>query len=193
LKAISELQVKFPYAVTLLIYTVLERCLKLYLLKNRKTLTEHQFNLKVTANNMKLKQAVRTHKDLIGFLTDCTLSKLEDIYKIYKKDPHRKDKYSTCRNDVIHSKLFFRQQLGSDYSSRNKQNRGYLKDAKKHLIEASEKYFREKIITQSDVSSTMKLSESQAPAVPQRAIQGAETHGRWGRYDLKANLSAAQQ
>jgi hypothetical protein len=145
LEAINELTDKFPYAATLLTYTVLERCLKLYLLKNRKTLTEHQFNLKVTANNMKLKEAVRTREDLIGFLTDCPLSKLEDIYKIYQKNPHRKDKYSSCRNDVIHSNLFFRQQLGSDHPSRNKQNRGYLKDAKKHLIEASERYFRQKI------------------------------------------------
>lgn len=29
------------------------------------------------------------------------------------------------------------------------------------------------------MSSTMKQSESQAPPVPQRATQGAETHGRW--------------
>jgi hypothetical protein len=143
LKAINRLQRKFPYAATLLTYTVLERCLKLHLLEKRKTLTEPQFNLKVTANEMTLKEAcARGDKELIEFLTDCTLSKLEQIYWM---DPHRKDKYSTCRNDVIHSNLFLRHQLGSDHPSRDKQNRDYLEIAKAHLIEASKLYFRQKI------------------------------------------------
>ena len=40
LEAINKLQADFPYAATLLIYTLLERCLKLYLRQKRKILTE---------------------------------------------------------------------------------------------------------------------------------------------------------
>jgi hypothetical protein len=153
LRAINKLQRKFPYAATLLTYTVLERCLKLYLLEKRKTLTEPQFNLKVTANKMTLKEAcARGDKELIEFLTDCTLSKLEQIYKM---DPYCKDNYSTCRNNVIHSNLFLSQQLGSDHPSREKQNRGYLKKAKRHLIEGSKQYFRQEI-TESNGSLRFK-------------------------------------
>jgi hypothetical protein len=57
LRAINKLQRKFSYAATLLTYAVLETCLKLHLLEKRKTLTESQFNLKVTANKMTLKEA----------------------------------------------------------------------------------------------------------------------------------------
>jgi hypothetical protein len=111
------------------------------LLKKRKTLTEPTVNLNVAANGVPLRDACkRADKDLIEFLTECTLSKLEHIYNVHDK------RYSDARNNVIHSNLFLSQQLGSDHPSRDKQNRGYLKDAKKHLIEASEKYFRQKII-----------------------------------------------
>jgi hypothetical protein len=50
LEAINELKDKFPYAVTLLIYAVLERCLKLHLLESRKTLTNAEVNLEDKVN-----------------------------------------------------------------------------------------------------------------------------------------------
>lgn len=141
LKAINELQATFPYAATLLIYAVLERCLKLHLLESRKTLTNAEVNLEFKVGEQKSNDARALDNDAFirEFLLQCTLGTLEAIYKI----PNRR--YSASRNKVFHSDLFLRDQLRSDYTSRDKENRGYLETAKAHLIEASERYFRQKI------------------------------------------------
>jgi hypothetical protein len=155
LRAINKLQRKFPYAATLLTYAVLERCLKLHLLKKRETLTDAQVNLKCkTTYGQRLSLSdVRGLDDdafIEKFLTVCTLF---DLGQIYKVDPHHK--YSSSRNDVIHSNLFLRHQLGSHHPSREKQNRAYLKKAKAHLIEASKLYFHQEI-TESNGSLRFK-------------------------------------
>jgi hypothetical protein len=151
LKAISKLQAAFSYAATLLIYTVLERCLKLHLLQKRKTLTDAEVNRKYKPRRGKFSLS-----DAYAFKRDAFIEKflrrsdLLDLGEIYWVDPARK--YSKPRNDVFHSNLFFSDQLRGGKASRDKKNRKYLNEAKAHLIEASEKYFRDKIITELDGS-----------------------------------------
>jgi hypothetical protein len=145
LKAISELEREFPYAATLLIYVILERCLKLYLLENRATLREPEVNLECEAGpkkkKKKLSEAVRFDEDTFikRFLMHCSLGNLECIYNIPD------NKYSRFRNKIFHSNLFLQDQRRRDEQSRGTENRKYLKAAKEHLIEASELYFHQKI------------------------------------------------
>jgi hypothetical protein len=144
LKAINKLQADFPYAATLLIYTVLERCLKLHLLEKRKSLTDTEVNLKCkTPYGQKFSLSEARHYDdadfIRLFLVNCPLGTLEHIYKVLDR------RYSDARNDVFHSNLFLSDQLSSKYTSRNEENRKYLTKAKAHLIEASKLYFSQEI------------------------------------------------
>ena len=149
LKAISNLESGFPYAATLLIYVVLERCLKLHLLKNRNTLTEPEVALNKPVGPHKLKLVdCKNYDDAVfveEFLMKCTLGDLEILYKVPSK------KYSTPRNKVFHSNFYMIDQLGQDYASREAQNRKFLQAAKEHLIEASDQYFHQRIITSNGV------------------------------------------
>ena len=150
LKAISSLESEFPYAATLLIYVVLERCLKLHLLQNRKTLTEFEVALNEPVGSNKTLKLVdfKNHNDadfVEQFLIKCTLGALEIIYKVSGR------KYSTQRNKVFHSNFYVTDQLGQDYASRDAANRQYLQIAKEHLIEASGIYFHQRIIVSNGV------------------------------------------
>lgn len=144
LKAIGKLEGEFPYAATLLVYAVLERCLKLHLLQYRNTLTQNEVDLEGKVGRKKQKLSDFRNLDDVSFirqfLVNCTLGAIEIIYRV----PNRK--YSNFRNKVFHSELYFDDQLTSNYQSRDKANRKYLKTAKKHLVEASELYFQRKII-----------------------------------------------
>jgi hypothetical protein len=143
LEAIKELEQEFPYAATLLIYVVIERCLKLYLLENRQNLTDAEVDLERCVGRKRQRLSdVRGLNDksfIDNFLVNCPLGALETIYRIPG------GRYSHSRNGVFHSDLFLRHQVGSDDTSRNKANQEHLKEAKKHLIEASERYFHQKI------------------------------------------------
>lgn len=150
LKAISSLESEFPYAATLLIYVVLERCLKLRLLKNRKMLTEPEVALNEPVGPRKKLKLVdfKNHNDdtfVERFLMKLTLSDLEIIYKVSDK------KYSTPRNKVFHSNFYVNYQLGQDYAFRDAANRQYLQAAKEHLIQASDQYFHQRIIVSNGV------------------------------------------
>ena len=153
LKAINRLQVDFPYAATLLIYTVLERWLKLYLLQERKTLTEVNCEYKThRGKGPSLNDSHGfNHADFIKkFLSRSDLFDLGEIYKVRPRN-----KYSKPRNDVFHSNLFLSDELSSGKTSRDEKNRKYLQDAKAHLIEASRLYFRQEI-TESNGSLRFK-------------------------------------
>jgi hypothetical protein len=156
LKAINKLQEDFPYAATLLIYTVLERCLKLHLLQKRTTLTDAEVNLdfKILRGAGPCLRKARDFDDatFIGeFLVNCSLGTLEHIYEMVPRK-----KYSEPRNHVFHSNLFFlSDQHSRDYPSRDEENLKYLQDAKAHLIEASKLYFRQEI-TESNGSLAFK-------------------------------------
>lgn len=74
------------------------------------------------------------------FLVNCTLGALEIIYKVQNK------KYSDFRNKVFHSELYLNSQLRSEYQVRDRENRENLKIAKGHLVEASEMYFKKRVV-----------------------------------------------
>jgi len=156
LKAISKLYEDFPYAATLLIYTVLERCLKLHLLEKRETLTNAEVDLDYKVSPKKNQKLSLKDANARGFSRDDFIEKflrhcnLGNLGRIYRVCPC--DKYSKPRNGVIHSNLFLSDQLSSNRKSRDERNREYRNEAKAHLIEASERYFRDKIITESDGS-----------------------------------------
>lgn len=145
LRAIGKLESEYPYAATLLVYVVLERCLKLHLLQNRKSLTDKDVELckPVGRKNHRLAD-FRDYDDcsfIKEFLLNCSLGALEIIYRVPGK------KYSDLRNRVFHSDLYITEQRGKDYQSRDAANRQHLQTAKEDLIEASERYFHRPIIS----------------------------------------------
>ncbi len=156
LETIGCLEEKYPYAATLLVYVVLERCLKLYLLKQRKEFSKEdatRMNLDTQVNKHKLGDFEKCDDacfiDL--FLTKCTLGNLEQLFGIPDK------RYSDHRNKVFHSNLYLKDQLGEDSDYCDEENRQYIEKAKEHLIEASKEYFRQEIIEQEIIDPKRKL------------------------------------
>ena len=150
LKAIGRLEAEFPSAATLLVYVTLERCLKLFLLEQRHNLTDADVALnKKVGRGKNVTLAGCTHLDdaafVQTFLAECSLGSMEVLFRVPDK------KYSTHRNEVFHSGLYLQNQLGKDYESRHAQNIRYLKTAKEHLIDASTRYFRHRIVERDGV------------------------------------------
>ncbi len=146
LTAIARLEPEFPSAATLLVYVTLERCLKLFLLEERNTLTDADVDLTLPVGKAKPKVTLAAcrHLDEAAFvrtfLASCSLGTLERLYRM----PTRK--YSAHRNEVFHSGLYLQNLLGQDYAARHAENMRHLGTAKQHLIEASTLYFRPRIV-----------------------------------------------
>lgn len=109
LTAINELRGKYPYAASLLIYIVLERCLKIYLMGNRnESKVQSTLELTTRINKKQLSYLIKNITNDDNFLNDvlmhCTLGKLEEIFKIRDKP------FSTNRNNIVHSNLYLRDQ-----------------------------------------------------------------------------------
>jgi hypothetical protein len=151
LEPIGKLEAEFPYAATLPVYVVLERCLKLHLLEDRKTLAPDEVALDKPVGRGRNKQKLIDVRDLGDasfirrFLVTLTLHDVEGIYKIPD------GKYSKQGNKVFHSDLYLTDQLESDDASRGAANRKYLATAKEHLLEASERYLHRRIISSNGV------------------------------------------
>ena len=144
LDAINLLESKYPYAASMLAYSLLELFLKLNLLHWRRELPNGRYSLDTSVDQEQKgkRLTLRGAKDLNDesfiqrFLAKCTLGVLENVYRI--EDDKR---YSKDRNDVFHLNRYLASQLGSDRESLDAQNRAHLRTAKKHLVEASELYF----------------------------------------------------
>ena len=142
LDAINKLETECPYAASMLAYLVLELFLKLHLLHYRKTLTAEKVSFDTEVGRKGMKLRLGDAKDLDDtsfiqcFLVNCALGDLENVYKM----PNNK-RYSQDRNNVFHSNLYLANQSGKDHEFRVSQNCTYLETAKKHLIDASERYF----------------------------------------------------
>jgi len=142
LAAINKLGAEYPYAASMLAYLVLELYLKVRLLQDRKTLDYPEVSLKTKVGPVRKKLTFGDAKKLDdasfidSFLVCCALGDLECIFKI----PNDK-RYSPDRNDVFHLNRYLASPLGSDRESLDAQNRAHLRTAKKHLVEASARYF----------------------------------------------------
>lgn len=150
LEAINALKEKYPYAASLLIYTVLERCLKIYLMGNRNIIrlqSELDLSIKIR-DNKDLSYFIRQNLDDENFIKDvlmhCPLGKLEKIYKI------RNQPFSKNRNGIVHSNLYLHNQRSESYEERVKKNKKYLEQAIKDIIKASG-YFKKEIINENGV------------------------------------------
>jgi hypothetical protein len=145
LDAVNVIAREFPYAATLLIYALLERCLKLYLLENRKTLTDEEVDCQKRVG-LQAKRKLADYHDcdedsfIKDFLMNCTLRSVERIFRVPEH------KYSKDRNDLVHSNLYMTQQREMAPEQRTKENLDYLRIAKKNLVEASICYFKQPII-----------------------------------------------
>jgi hypothetical protein len=146
LHAINLLESEYPYAASMLAYSILELFLKLSLLHKRRDLTEEEVSLDTSVDQeqkgerLTLRDAKELSDELFiqRFLAKCTLGVLENVYRM-KEDK----RYSPDRNDVFHLNRYLASQLGSDREYLDAQNHAHLRTAKKHLVEASKSYFRE--------------------------------------------------
>lgn len=149
LSAINKL-VKFelPFAGAALCYVMIERCLKLYLLNNRQSLTPSEIDVcaKVGYKRLRFKDyANKTDAEFInGFLNTLQLGGLEIVYRIQYKI--RDD-----RNNLLHSGFYLADQKCKSASERQKENWGYFDTAASHLSRSSRECFKQPIKFESGI------------------------------------------
>ena len=119
LQAISKLEhSRLPYAATLLVYVVLERCLKLHIVETHRNWEPRKIK---------------------HYLEKATLVDLERVCNVIPVE-----RYSEHRNKVFHSNLYIAQDEENE-QRREDANWEMLATAKGHLIEASRCYFHHPI------------------------------------------------
>jgi len=133
LEAISSLeQSDFPYAATLLVYVVLERCLKLHMLENRKN--RDIFKLEnQRSDHRKYVDCSDPELFIARVLTNLTLGELEQSYG-------KNTRYFRCRDEVFHANFHLTEQT-KDAQERHRSNLQHLSTAKDNLRDASRRLF----------------------------------------------------
>ena len=120
--AINKLKKSYPYAASLLVYVVIERQLKLYLLGHRNE-----------KNNFKNYCCQSDDEFIKNCLTNLTLGKLEKKLKI-------KCEAATDRNNLMHSNLYLSGDKDLSDPERQNKNVKHFETAKTHLIRVFRDY-----------------------------------------------------
>jgi hypothetical protein len=126
--AIKSLSVDFPYAAAMLIYILIERFLKVYILKNR------YYKELFDPSNKKFKRITNSlnsnNADFIhDILNDLTLGNVEILINLNNKP------YSTNRNNLMHSNTYLSDDVSKDDKTRQKKNDKIFKESLIHLFE----------------------------------------------------------
>lgn len=144
LSAINKLAgLEMPFAGAALCYVMIERCLKLYLLESRKSLTASNIDIcaKVGINKIRFKDyASKDEASFVGeFLNTLQLGGLEIVYRIQSQG------IADARNELVHSEFYISQQRDLSSDERQKQNWDHYKIAARHLSYSSKKCFKHPI------------------------------------------------
>jgi hypothetical protein len=142
LSAINQLtQLDLPFAAATLCYVMIERCLKLYLLKNRITLAASEID---TCARVGRERTLRfedhrndDERDFVnGFLNEIQLGSLEIVFRIQNR------RITVDRNRLIHSGFYL--SVEKDMTSGDRQNRNWqhYATAARHLQFCSTNCFK---------------------------------------------------
>lgn len=133
IKAISRLvKEEMPFAAAALCYVLIERCLKLHLLKNRKTLgsTEIDIDAKVgDKKDLRFRDfATRPDSEFVeSYLNNIPLGGLEIVYRIQSRNVR------DARNRLLHSGFYLSDQREAPFAERQAQNWAHYETAAHHL------------------------------------------------------------
>ncbi len=134
--AINNLRENYPYAASMLIFVVIERELKKYIIQHRSEELLQNKHVKIMCKNISIKDF--NDKDdecfLNEFISKITLGSTEQILGINVNPP------SALRNDLIHSKEYLLHESSLKESDRISINKKKFERSKKHLIEIFKKY-----------------------------------------------------
>lgn len=120
--AINKLKDDYPYAASLLVYVVIERQLKEYILKNRNQIDNFKKNITESDNEF-----------IKNVITKLTLEKVEKRLEITRGPA--KD-----RSDLMHSNLYLLKEKDLPDCERHNKNIQYFEKAKAHLIRIFKDY-----------------------------------------------------
>lgn len=133
LSAINKLtELEFPFAAAILCYVMVERCLKLYLLQNRNTLTASDIDICVGVGKGRTLRfrdyASNDEPAFVGnFLNEIQLGGLEIIFRIQNQG------IANDRNELIHSGFYLDIEKNMSFDNRQEQNWNHYITAAKHL------------------------------------------------------------
>jgi hypothetical protein len=145
LEAINDLvRNEKPFVAGMLSYVMIERCLKIYLIENRSTITESQidFDAKVGKEKLSFRQFQKsTHDDfMLKYIMTLTLGALEIIFRI------QNNKIAERRNELVHSGIYIICQSQDSENERQNDNVKELEYSIDKLIYVSENCFKEPIV-----------------------------------------------
>ena len=133
LSAINRLtELEMPFAAAILCYVMIERCLKLYLLQNRITLTASDIDICARVGRertLRFKDyASNDEPEFVeNFLNEIQLGGLEIIYRIQNHG------IASDRNKLIHSGFYIELEKNMSFDDRQEQNWNHYITAAKHL------------------------------------------------------------
>ena len=142
LSAINQLaQLDLPFAAATLCYVMIERCLKLYLLKNRITLAAPEIDTCAwVGRGRKVRFEDHRYDDEIdfvnGFLNEIPLGSLEIIFRVQNR------RITVDRNRLIHSGFYLSLEKDMTSWDRQKRNWHHYATAARHLQFCSTNCFK---------------------------------------------------
>ena len=145
LSAINKLvNYKMPFVAATLCYVMLERCLKLYLLHNRHTLTASDIDICAKVGSDKLRFKDYSNEDeakfVDEFLNTLQLGGLEIVFRIQVQG------VKDSRNKLIHSGFYLSSEKDLAFEDRQNQNWIYYETAAKQLSHCSKSCFGTPIV-----------------------------------------------
>jgi hypothetical protein len=135
--AINKLGEEYPYAASMLIFVLIERELKRYVIEHRREKLLQKTKVKIGCIYVSLEDF--NDKDdgcfLKEFISKISLGSIEQILKINKKNPPSK-----LRNDLMHSREYLLHESGLKESERIGKNKENFEKSKQHLIRIFKEY-----------------------------------------------------
>jgi len=130
IKALNEISAKYPFAASLLVYAIIERILKEYIIKNRKKRSLLDYSYCKCPSQISLQNYHRFKKEdfVKRFIKRITLG---DAQRIVLTNGKRD--YATARNDLIHSNSYLLEQRKYKKTKRHDINKQSYKTAIQHL------------------------------------------------------------
>jgi hypothetical protein len=146
LSAINNLtKLELPFAAAVLCYVMTERCLKLYLLQNRITLTASEIDTCARVGrgrNLRFEDHRNDNEtDFINnFLNEIQLGGLEIVFRVQNRS------IAVDRNKLIHSGFYLSSEKDMNSCDRQNQNWHHYTTAARHLQFCSTNYFKVPIV-----------------------------------------------
>ena len=133
--AIQDISTRYPYAAALLVYVIVERILKEYIIKHRNTKSLLYYSFckpsKSSASKISLENCHKydESKFTAKFIKKITLGDAQKIVLANKGN-----NYATARNNLVHSNLYLHKERKYSEAERGANDRKRYKNSREHLV-----------------------------------------------------------